>query len=325
MSLTPVSHLPAGLAIGLDLGGTKCLGVAVEITPAGGVEVRAECRRATPEGAGPIVEVMGEVAAVLVEDLGRPAVRLGAGVPGLITPRGVMRASPNLPGVFELDIATELERVVRARCPWIDLEGLTVDNDANCAARAEWADGAGRGIDDLVMVTLGTGIGGGIILGGRAYRGSHGFAGEFGHMVVDPHGDPCPCGQRGCWERYASGTGLARLAAAAGMSLDGESALRSEDVVAAARQGVPVASEVMDLFAEWLAIGLVNIANLFDPEMIVCGGGLVAAADLFLPATRSRCAELLYASAHREHPLIEVARSDHRAGAIGAAVAAIMI
>lgn len=320
----PVAHLPAGLVIGLDLGGTKCLGVAMEITPAGEVEVRGECRRATPEGAGPIIDVMAEVAAVLVEDLGRPPVRLGVGVPGLITRSGVMRASPNLPGVFEVDIATELETAVRARCPWIVLEGLTVDNDANCAALAEWAAGAGRGVDDLVMVTLGTGIGGGIILGGRAYRGSHGFAGEFGHMVVDPLGDLCPCGQRGCWERYASGSGVARLAAAAGMSAPGGGALRSEDVVAAAREGSPEACAVMDRFAEWLAIGLVNIANLFDPEMIVCGGGLVAAADLFLPATRSRCAELLYASAHREHPRIEVASSDHRAGAIGAAVAAAM-
>lgn len=311
--------------IGLDLGGTKCLGVAVEITPAGAVEVLVERQRATPEGAGPIIEVMAEVAADLIEDLGRPPVRLGVGVPGLITPSGVMRASPNLPGVFEVDIATELEALVRARCPWIVLEGLTVDNDANCAARAEWADGVGQGVDDLVMVTLGTGIGGGIIVGGRAYRGSHGFAGEFGHMVVDPDGESCPCGQRGCWERYASGSGLARLAVAAGMSTPGGEPLRAQEVVAAARQGSPLAREVMDVFAQWLAVGLVNIANLFDPEMIVCGGGLIAAADLFLPTTRRRCAELLYASAHREHPRIEVASSDHRSGAIGAAVAAAMI
>ena len=124
---------------------------------------------------------------------------------------------------------------------------MTADNDANCAAWGEWVAGAARGVDDVMLVTLGTGIGGGIILGGRLYRGANGFAGEIGHMVVDPHGPPCPCGQRGCWERFASGSGLgwlAREAAHAGQAArvvelaggDPES-VRGEHVTQAAAEG----------------------------------------------------------------------------------------
>ncbi len=137
------------------------------------------------------------------------------------------------------------------------------------------------------MVTLGTGIGGGAVVGGRLMLGAHGFAGEIGHMVLDPHGPPCPCGKRGCWERFASGTGLGRLAREAAQAgrLDevvrlaggDPEAVRGEHVTAAALAGDPGALEVMDTFAWWLALGLANLANALDPSVIVLGGGVIAA------------------------------------------------
>ncbi len=160
---------------------------------------------------------------------------------------------------------------------------MAVTNDATCAALAEWRFGAGRGVDDMVMVTLGTGIGGGVVAGGRLIVGANGFAGEFGHMVVDPDGPPCPCGRRGCWERYASGSGLAQLARAAAVGgrlrrvvevAGGDAGMvRGEHVQAAAREGDPGAVAVVDEFARWVALGLVNLTNALDPARFVLGGG----------------------------------------------------
>jgi glucokinase len=320
------------MQIGLDLGGTKCLGVAIEVDPTQPLQIIAECRRSTPVGTEAILNTMVEVAVTLAmeaatelgTELGELEIALGAGVPGLITREGVMRASPNLPGMYEVNIAEELEARVRAAQPDLVLTQVIVDNDANCAAAAEWAYGAGRGRRDLLLVTLGTGIGGGLVIAGRPYRGHHGFAGEFGHMIVDPMGLECPCGQRGCWERYGSGSGLAHLAQAAGMTPSTQTGmeLRSEDVVAAAKSGSALAMEVMATYSQWVAIGLVNLANILDPEMIIIGGGLASEAELFVPEVRRVFAELLYESAHRDHPVIAVAEADHRAGAIGAAVGA---
>ena len=169
---------------------------------------------------------------------------------------------------------------------------MAVDNDATCATLAEWQAGAAQGFDDVVLVTLGTGIGGGIVAGGAIQRGAHGFAGELGHMVVDPDGPPCPCGRRGCWERYASGAGLAMLArraaadgrlAAAVAAAGSIEALRGEDVRAAALDGDDEASAVVDEFARWVALGLVNLTNLVDPAILVLGGGLAATPELYLP------------------------------------------
>jgi glucokinase len=316
------------MQIGLDLGGTKCLGVALEVDPDRPLDVLAEHRLPTPEGSDAVLNTMVEVALHLAAETCASSITLGVGVPGLITLDGVMRASPNLPGMYEVKIAEELSSRLRSSAPEIEIERVHVDNDANCAALAEWAYGAGRGSQDLLLVTLGTGIGGGLVLGGVPYRGRHGFAGEFGHMVIEPAGVLCPCGQRGCWERYGSGSGLALLAQQAGMRPEGGARqqtsgdLRSEDVVTAARAGSLVAVEVLKDFSRWVALGLVNLANIVDPEVIVIGGGLAAEEDLFMPEVRRRFRELLYESAHRDHPVIAVAQSDHRAGAIGAAIGA---
>lgn len=299
--------------LGIDLGGTKCLGVVID--PHG--EVVDEARRPTPHGAEAILDTIVAV----VGDLG-PSDTVGVGVAGLVTRDGVLNAAPNLVGIAELPVAARLtERLGRA---------VTVENDVTCATVAEWRSGAAVGSDDMVLVALGTGIGGGVVAGGRLQVGRHGFAGEFGHMVVDPDGPPCVCGRRGCWERYASGAGLARLArefalggrAARVVEMAGgdPEAVRGEHVHRAAVEGDPDAIAVVDEFGRWVAIGLVNLTNALDPATIVLGGGLIDGADLFLHPVRRWFDELLYAPDLRPHPEVLVARLGSRAGAIGAAM-----
>lgn len=302
--------------VGIDVGGTKCLGVALDEHG----EVVAEQRRPTPRGPGSLPQLV-DTLADLVGELG-PAEAVGVGVPGLVTRNGVLRAAPNLDGVADFDVAGLLgSRLGRS---------VQVDNDATCATVAEWLYGAGQGATDLVLVTLGTGIGGGVVAGGRVQRGKHGFAGEFGHMVVDPDGPPCPCGRRGCWERYASGSGLARLAreAAVGrrvnrvLALAGgdPEAVRGEMVMQAAREGDADALNVIDEFGRWVAIGLVSLTNALDPEVFVLGGGLAAGSDLYLEPIERWFRALIYQPDLRPLPTITFARWNERAGAVGAAL-----
>ncbi|MGI9053958.1 MAG: ROK family protein [Ilumatobacteraceae bacterium] len=307
------------LAFGIDVGGTKCLGVVVDQDGS----LISETRRRTPRGDDALIDALAEVAGELASSV-EPGTDIGVGLPGLITTAGVLRSSPNLPDVVEFDLAgrlgARLDRVVR------------VTNDATAAAFSEWQVGAGRGVDDLVMVTLGTGIGGGVVAGGRLVVGANGFTGEFGHMVVDPYGPPCPCGRRGCWERYASGSGLAQLArvGAVGGRLanvvamaGGDPALvRGEHVQAAARDGDAGAIAVVDEFARWVALGLVNLTNALDPAMFVLGGGLAEGADLYLGPIQRWFGELLYAPHLRPHPRLAFAELGEHAGAIGCALLA---
>jgi len=202
-----------------------------------------------------------------------------------------------------------------------------ITNDGNCAALAEHATGAATGVENMVAITLGTGIGGGLVIDGALRLGAQGFAAEPGHMVIHPDGPPCPCGRAGCWERFASGTGLGRLgrdAAVAGrlpaaIALAGDAeAVRGEHVTRAALDGDPEALMVIEDFARWLALGLANVANLLDPEMIVLGGGVISSAELFLPATRVWFERFVMAADLRAPILIEPASLGERAGAIGA-------
>lgn len=309
------------LTIGVDVGGTKVLGVAIDTeAPA---TVRAERRVPTPEGgAGLVAAVVGLVTALSAE-VGEPAA-LGVGVPGLVDRGGVLHMGPHLRHLADVALASLLTAGT----------GLpaAVDNDANCHALAEQAGGAAVGAQEALVVTLGTGIGAGIITGGRLLRGTNGFAGEPGHMIVDPTGPPCPCGKRGCWERFASGTGLGRLAqdaahggrleAAVGLAGGDPDAVRGEHVTAAARAGDADSMAVLGELAHWVALGLANLVNILDPAVIVIGGGLVGAADLLLPEVRVRFAELVMAGDQRPEVPILAAALGERAGAIGAAVLA---
>jgi glucokinase len=315
-----------GLVAGVDLGGTKILARAVDATdPATGL---AEVRVDTPRGAASIVEALAGVVTALDTELaagGRPPVDVvGVGAAGLVDRAGVVRFAPNLPGVVDLDLPVALgQRVARP---------VVADNDANCAARAEHHLGAAAGVTSAVLVTLGTGIGGALVLGGRVQRGHGGFAGEPGHMLVDPHGPPCPCGRRGCWERFASGSGLGRLArdaAAAGradrlVALAGgdPEAVRGEHVTRAAADGDAEASAVLAQFAWWVAVGVANLVDLVDPELVVIGGGLVEAGDVWLDPVRTAYAGLVLAHDHRPPIGIVGARLGPDAGAVGAALLA---
>jgi glucokinase len=302
--------------VGIDVGGTKAQAVVLDWAG----DVVASAQRPTPRGDHSL-EALVDVLFELAGEVGHDG-SLGVGVPGLVTRDGVLRAAPNLDGVADFAIAELLTARFGA--------DVVVDNDATCATVAEWLLGAGRGTTDMVLVTLGTGIGGGLVANGAIVRGRNGFAGEFGHMVIDPSGPQCPCGRRGCWERYASGSGLAMLAreAATGHRLHDvvrhaggdPQAVRGEHVQDAARDGDHEALAVIDDFCRWVAMGLANLTNALDPELFVLGGGLAAGSDLYLDPIRRWFGELLYQPELRSVPRIEFARWGPLAGAVGAAL-----
>ena len=310
--------VPVTPTLGIDVGGTKCLGVIVD----GRGNVLAEHRVLTPERGPELIAAILAIVDVLSVEAGSGGVGgVGVGVPGLVDADGALRFAPNLPWITELDVASPLA----AHLGGVPLH---IDNDATCAGWAEATCGAAEGRRDMLLATLGTGIGGGLVSGGRLVRGANGFAGEIGHMVVDPSGPPCPCGQRGCWERFASGSALARMAseAMAGgratVTEAGSEEVRGEHVTAAAAQGDALALELLDTFGWWLALGLANLANVLDPALIVLGGGLIESADVVLLPTRRAFHELVEGVDHRPEIPIVAAALGERAGAIGAALLA---
>ncbi len=249
---------------------------------------------------------------------------VGVGLPGLVGLDGVLRYGPNVPGVLDLDVSAVIED--RFGVP------VVVDNDATHAARAElrW----GRAVDrrHVVVVTQGTGIGGALVVDGRIVRGANGFAGEPGHMLIDPNGHRCACGRKGCWETVSSGAGLVNLA---GELIDqgrGERfvalaggdrrAVRGEHVSAAFAEGDADALEVLDRFASWVAAGIGSLVSLLDPEMVVLGGGLSEITDQFIEQVRRRVSSMAVGGEHRPAPEIVTARFGPEAGAVGAALAA---
>jgi glucokinase len=307
--------------IGIDVGGTKVLGVALDDAGA----LLADYRSPTPAGGAALVEA----AALVVEAIGgvtdtRPA-GVGVGVAGLVSRSGVLVHGPNLGNTRNLELAGEL----RDRLPGLP---VMVDNDATCAAAGEQAAGAARGAAEVVVITLGTGIGGGVVTGGRVLRGAHGFGGEIGHMIVDPGGPACPCGRHGCWERYASGSGLGRLArdaAHAGqaptlveMAGGDPELVRGEHVTTAATSGDEGALAVMASFAWWLALGLSNLAEALDPEVFVLTGGMIEAGEVLLEPTREAFRRLALVGTRRPPVRIVGAALGERAAAVGAAVLA---
>ena len=300
------------------MGGTKVLGVAVDTADPS--TVLAEDRVPTPDGGPGLVDTLWDLARSLVPEV----VAIGVGVPGLVDRDGMLHMGVHLRRMHDVPLARLLTE--RSGVPAV------VDNDANCHAVGEQRAGAAAGAAEALVVTLGTGIGAGIITGGRLLHGAYGFAGEPGHMVVDPNGPPCPCGKRGCWERFASGSSLGRLGrdAAEGGRLDAAvelaggdpEAFRGEHVTAAARAGDAEAKVVLDTLAHWIALGLANLVNILDPSIIVIGGGLVEAADLLLPEVRVRFGDLVMAGGQRPEVPIVPAALGERSGAIGAALLA---
>jgi glucokinase len=314
------STSPAGpTVVGVDVGGTKVLGLLVRVPATGPPEVLSET--AVPsEAATP--GVIDAIADVVVDLVGRAPsdaepVGLGIGLAGFVDPAGVVRRAPNTPGLLDADVPHRLAERGDERLATLLRGPVVVDNDANCTAVAAHAVLA-PDARHLVAVTFGTGIGGGLIVDGSLVRGAHGFAGEPGHMVVDPDGPHCPCGQRGCWERYASGSGLgwlAREAAASGRApslvaaAGSVEAIRGEHVTAGFLAGAADAVTVVDTYAGWVALGVANLVALLDCEVVVIGGGVVGAGDAVVERVRS--------TIERDYPAATAGRGLRLLGAPG--------
>lgn len=307
--------------IGVDVGGTKTRALLVELPPHGSPpEVIDRVEMKSMAGSEEVVStIVAAVSRLIDRDATEPA-SIGVGLAGFVDRYGIVRHAPNTPGLIGVDVAGELGTV-------FDLPTL-VDNDANCTAVASHRLFASDA-ESLVAITLGTGIGGGVILDGRLLRGANGFAGEPGHMVIDLDGAPCPCGQRGCWEAYASGTGLARLARLAAEQGRAPSlleaagsleAIRGEHVTDRLEQGDQGALEVFGEFAGYVALGVANVIMLLDPDAVVIGGGLSAHGEL-LEVLIGEHLEARFAAAVRDRNVrIMVAPDGPDAGAIGAAI-----
>ena len=316
----------AGPAIGIDIGGTK---VAAGVVDGAGVVV-ARARRDTP-GADPAA--VEDVIAELVEELAaaHEVVSVGIGAAGFVDARrATVLFAPHLAWRHE-PLRDAVERRVRARLGRRVGRRTIVENDANAAAWAEYRFGAGRGEPQLVCVTLGTGIGGGIVHGGRVQRGRSGIAGEFGHMVVVPGGHRCECGNRGCWEQYVSGNALGREAREMAVAsspvvqdllarVGGDpSRIDGPVVTAAARDGDPAAVELCSEAGRWLGVGLANLAAALDPGTFVIGGGLSDADELLLGPAREAFRRALTGRGFRPEARIVRASLGPDAGLVGAA------
>lgn len=279
------------MALAIDVGGSKIISAVV--TASG--EIIASDRNLTPASEGPVavVEAMVASAKRAVSRAGMDAVSIdaiGVAAAGPSNPdTGIVYTSPHLPGWEYFPVRDRIEKGLERPAFLI--------NDANAAALGELYFGAARGARDFIYITVSTGIGGGIVIGGKLYTGTGGGAGEIGHMTIDHQGPPCHCGGTGCWEALASGTALAREAVAmirAGavtsiLELAGDdiSSVTAETVHKAAVAGDGLARDLLQQTAYYFGIGLRNLINLFNPELIVIGGGLSNIGDqLLLPAFR---------------------------------------
>ena len=307
-----------GLAIGIDIGGTK---VAAGVVDADG-RILSEARRSTP-GSDP--RAVERVIVELVEELGagHRIWSVGIGAAGWMDlDGGTVLFSPHLAWRNE-PLRANLQRLLR--------RPILLTNDADAAAWAEWRFGAGQGESRLVCITLGTGIGGAMVLDGRVERGRFGVAGEFGHQIIMPGGHRCECGNRGCWEQYASGNALVRDARALARTnsptayqlleiVGGDpDKITGPDVTAAAIQGEPTSVELLADVGTWLGRGIANLAAALDPEVVVIGGGVSAAGDLLLLPAQRAFSRTLTGRGFREEARLVLARFGNDAGLIGAA------
>ena len=306
------------LAIGVDIGGTK---VAAGVVDEGG-RVIDSTRRPTP---GSDVARTEAVIAEVVNELSarHQVAAVGIGAAGWI-------ANDLATVLFSPHLAWRDEPLRDALAEAIGVP-VVVENDANAAAWAEYRYGAARDAPVAVMVTLGTGIGGGLVLDGVLFRGAYGVGCEYGHMCVVPDGRRCACGNRGCWEMYASGTALARdareLAAISPVAAHRLLALADGDpdrltgplVTEAARQGDPAAVEIYTAMGRWLGRGLADLAAVIDPTVFVIGGGVSEAGDLLLGPARQAFGEHLTGRGFRPAAGIALAELGPQAGLVGAA------
>lgn len=316
-----MAKVTAECVIGVDLGGTKAVAGAVD--SALGVHYRA--RREVPTD--DLASLLGTLSGLVEEvrdAVGGEVDGVGFGIPCLIDhDRGIAASSVHLPlaGIAFADVMAE-----RVGLP------VFMDNDGNLALLAEHHAGAARDARDAVMLTLGTGIAGGILIDGELYRGSQGAGGELGHMVVWADGPDCGpgCPSRGCLEALVSGTALAAAARSVaehsphselGKALTAGREISGPLVTELAYDGDPEALALLEGLGAWLGVGLANVVNIFNPEVVVIGGGVIAAGDLLLAPARRVIAERALAMPAR-HVRVEAARFGAGAGMLGAALLA---
>lgn len=292
---------------GIDVGGSKVL--AVELAP-DGAEVLRSAQVPMPGRSAPESAVEDALSAALAQLAGeRQVTAVGVAAAGLVDAAGErVRFAAHLPW---------RDSAVRERLAARWGVAVVLDNDANCAGYAELIAGAAHGADSALVITLGTGIGGAVIIGGRVVRGANGMAGEFGHMQVVPDGLRCECGLRGCWEQYCSGRALERvMRVTVGSHLDGP------EISARALAGDKTALGAFDAVGTWLGVGIAGLVSALDPELVVVGGGVSAVGDLLLDPARTALAGSLQAADGRALPPIVPAAFGPEAGAAGAALLA---
>ena len=308
------------LTIGVDVGGTK---VAAGLVTADG-QILATARRPTPmANADAVLALVIDVVGELIQGADQPVVGVGVGVAGPVDAhRANVYFAPNLQwskvnarGVLETEIGLP----------------VAIENDGNVAAWGEFRFGAGVGYQNVVLVTVGTGIGGGIVLGGSLFRGAHGAAGEIGHISSVPNGVQCGCGRIGCWEQYASGNALVRqtreLAAerrdeAHILLAQGDGTpegIQGVHITAAAKAGDPVAIESLRVLGVELGTGLADLSAILDPELFVIGGGVCEAGDLLLASARETLTRKIIGGTNRPIPGVVAATLGNNAGTAGAA------
>lgn len=307
--------------VGVDVGGTKV--AAGRVTGTEATDVSQQPTDLT--GSAALLDGIEAAVRGVTEKTG-PADAVGVGLPSQIDfASGTVVASVNIP-LAGVPLRDELSRRLGTR--------VYIDNDANCAALAESQVVDGGPSQYCVMLTLGTGVGGGVVIDGRIFRGASGLGAELGHVVVDANGPECPgagCPNRGCLEALCSGTALEREASALAaehptswlgqLAADNEGRVKGRDVVQAAEQGDADAQSLLEALGRWLGVGIAGFMNVFEPDYIVIGGGLSAAADLFLGAAeREARGRALPALAERAR--ISVARAGNDAGVIGAGLLA---
>ncbi|MCQ4045671.1 ROK family glucokinase [Streptantibioticus rubrisoli] len=306
-----------GLTIGVDIGGTK---IAAGVVDEEGT-ILETCKVPTPPTPEGVIDAIAD--AVRTVSASHRIDAVGIGAAGYVDDkRATVLFAPNINWRHET-LKDKVEQ--RVGLP------VVVENDANAAAWGEYRFGAGQGHDDVVCITLGTGLGGGIIIGGKLHRGRFGVAGEFGHLRVVPDGLLCGCGSQGCWEQYASGRALVRYArqrAAAtpenavillGLGDGTVESIEGKHISEAARKGDPVAVDSFRELARWAGAGLADLASLFDPSAFIVGGGVSDEGDLVLEPIRKSFRRWLVGGQWRPHAQVLAAQLGGEAGLVGAA------
>jgi glucokinase len=309
--------------LAIDLGGTKIM--AALISHQG--QVMAKEYHLTLAGEGPqsvinrILSAIGHLLRVGNIDLSQLHSISIAAAGAIDFNRGLVTSSPNLPGWHNVPLGDMVNRKYKVKTFLI--------NDASAGALGEHHFGAGRGVNSLVYLTVGTGIGGGIIINGKLYLGQSGSAGEIGHMTIDVNGPTCSCGNIGCWEMLASGTAIAReaikrISQGEGSSLSQIAGGKIENITAekvgvAARGGDGLALEVISKAATYLGVGMVNLVNIFNPEMIIVGGGVAQMGDLLLEPARRVVTERAFQLSAQAVRIV-LAQLGDNAGVLGAAI-----